>query len=287
MSTRSTPSKGHPIKILERDIEEVASLEGALQDLADARSTGIVVRRALSEQWLQRAVTQLESEALATRWETPNAGMTGGEIRTIGEAATPTFTSFGGPTLDRYIESARGHASTAQELFGEADPTATLQRIFSALSGGCRAESPTLNDGVNWAPYNLRALDPSEQIFAHHDNHYGLDIYAHLNPRFDRTTLLSWFVTLQPAEAQGALTIYGLWGSDPNPPMLPSRFLDTEVLERDYEKRTLSLQAGDLLIFDSGRHVHRVTPVEGRRARLTLGGFMTFDQTRAEIAFWC
>ena len=105
-------------------------------------------------------------------------------------------------------------------------------------------------------------------------------------PRFDRETLLSWFVTLQPAEAQGALTIYGLWGSDPDPPMLPSRFLDIEVLENDYEKRTLSLQAGDLVIFDSGRHVHRVTPVEGTRARLTLGGFMTFDRTRAELAFW-
>ena len=96
---------------------------------------------------------------------------------------------------------------------------------------------------------------------------------------------MSWFVTLQPAEHDGELIIYGLWGSDPNPPMLPTRFVDTAALERDYHRCAVPLQAGDLVIFDSGRHVHRVTPVGGQQPRLTFGGFLTVDSDRTQLAF--
>ena len=110
------------------------------------------------------------------------------------------------------------------------------------------------------APIQLsRPRDPGVQIYSHHDNHYGLGIYEHLDSRYDCGALLSWFVTLQPAESGGQLIVYGLWGSDPNPPMLPTRFLDTEVLERDYVRYTFDLHAGDMIIFNSGRHVHRVS----------------------------
>jgi hypothetical protein len=68
--------------------------------------------------------------------------------------------------------------------------------------------------------------------------------------------------------------------------MLPSRFIDTEALEEGYLKEVIPLKAGDLVIFDSGRHVHRVTPVEGEVSRLTLGGFMTLSEGRDALAFW-
>ena len=81
--------------------------------------------------------------------------------------------------------------------------------------------------------------------------------------------------------------MYGLWGSDPNPPMLPTRFLDTAALERDYDRHVFNLRTGDMVIFDAGHHVHRVSPVEGDRARLTFGGFLTPDIDRTHIGFWC
>ena len=46
------------------------------------------------------------------------------------------------------------------------------------------------------------------------------------------------------------------------------------------------MRAGDMVIFDSGRHVHRVTPVEGIDPRYTLGGFLTVDHQSTEIANW-
>jgi hypothetical protein len=46
------------------------------------------------------------------------------------------------------------------------------------------------------------------------------------------------------------------------------------------------LRSGDLIVFNAGKHVHRVTPVEGSRPRLTLGGFLTVDRERTRLAFW-
>ena len=64
------------------------------------------------------------------------------------------------------------------------------------------------------------------------------------------------------------------------------RFLDTAALERDFARKVVELNAGDMVIFDSGRHVHRVSPVVGARPRVTLGGFLTADVARSRVAYW-
>ena len=268
------------------DIDEVNEHPNLIENLIAAQQTGVVVRRAVSQSVIAKAVKSMGSPTNESLWESPNTGMQGGEIRTIGAAATPTFTAFRGPTAKRYGESAQAHAQWDTVIFGETSPTGQLQTVFSALFGGRPAHAPRFDESTDWLPYNCRALDPGIQIYSHHDNHYGLDIYQHLDASYDRSTLMSWFVTLQPAQYDGELIIYGLWGSDPDPPMLPTRFVDTAALERDYHRCAVPLQAGDLVIFDSGRHVHRVTPVGGQQPRLTFGGFLTVDSDRTQLAFW-
>jgi hypothetical protein len=44
--------------------------------------------------------------------------------------------------------------------------------------------------------------------------------------------------------------------------------------------------AGDLLLFDAGRHFHRVTRVEGSRARWTMGCFVGRDAQSGEYVVW-
>jgi hypothetical protein len=282
----STAAAGHPITILDIDVDEMGAHGHLLDEIFRTERSGAVIRRAFSEDMVRGAVTQLTSTQLADEWASPNRGMPGGEIRTIGDAATPTFTSLGGPTAARYAASTAQHEGWTQAIFGDAHPTPCLQHIFSTLFGGRPAAAPTFAPDSDWAPFNYRALDPGVQIYSHHDNHYGLQIYQNMASALDRSTILSWFVTLQPAEQNGNLILYGLWGSDPNPPMLPTRFLDTEALERDFQREVLDLRAGDLVIFDSGRHVHRVSPVEGALPRLTVGGFLTADVERTRLAFW-
>ena len=280
-------STGHRIDMRYVERDDLAAESALLESVFDVEITGVVVRNALPKDMVANAVDQLQSSSMETAWKSPNKGMPGGEIRTICDAATPTFTALRGPSMEAYANSASEHQLWATSIFGGSGPTEKIASVFSDLFNGRPAHPPAFGDGHRWAPYNFRALDPGVQIYSHHDNHYGLDIYQALDADYDRRTLLSWFVTLQPAETDGDLVIYGLWGSDPNPPVLPTRFLDTAALERDYCKEVVPLEAGDMVIFDSGRHVHRVTPVVGDKSRLTLGGFLTTDQSRSRIAFWC
>ena len=257
-----------------------------LESIFRGELTGVVVEDALPAEMVARAVRTLESPEASPDWGSPNKGMPGGELRTIGAAATPTFTALRGPDSDTYAASAAQHSRWTHSIFGDADATGTIDAVLSGLFGNRPAGPPAFSGESSWIPYNYRALDPGVQIYSHHDNHYGLAIYEHLDAAYDRSTLLSWFVTLQAPTAGGELVVYGLRGSDPNPPMLPTRFLDTAALEREYLRDVVPLQAGDLVVFDSGRHVHRVTPVGGDSARLTLGGFLTPAQDRSRLAFW-
>lgn len=279
--------EGHPLSIREVDIDALDARSDVVGRIYGAEQTGVVVRRALPEALVEAGVAQLGGDALAREWSSPNAGMSGGEIRVIGDAATPTFTAMRGPSVERYGASAARHAAQTRAVFGEgARPTDHIERVLGSLFAGRPARPPVFDDDTTWAPYGFRALDPGEQIYAHHDNHYGLGVYERMDPALDRTTLLSWFLTLQAPERGGQLIVYSLWGSDPDPPMLPTRFLDTEALERRFDKHVFDLHPGDLVVFDAGRHVHRVSPVEGARPRLTMGGFMTPDIARTRLAYW-
>jgi hypothetical protein len=43
---------------------------------------------------------------------------------------------------------------------------------------------------------------------------------------------------------------------------------------------------GDLLLFDAGRHYHRVTKVEGATSRWTMGGFLARDPGHGVLYYW-
>lgn len=275
---------GHPIRLRTIDAADVDAHPGLIEAIHDTECTGVVVRGALPPAMVAAAVAQLTDEG--RQWDSPNKGMYGGELRTIGDAATPTFTALRGPDATTYAQSAQARPAQTKDVFGAVDPVAHVADLFSRLNHGRPAAPPAFDGEQSWAPLNYRALDPGVQIYSHHDNHYGLSVYQHMPPDLDRDVLLSWFVTVQAPDAGGELIIYGLWGSDPNPPMLPTRFLDTAALERDFKKEIAQMQAGDLIIFDAGRHVHRVSPVEGEKSRLTFGGFLTVDSARTRLAFW-
>lgn len=277
------PGEGHPIDLLDIDVGDLDAHGDLIESIYAAERSGVVVRNALPAEYLAPAVARMSGAELP--WEAPNKGMYGGEIRTIGAAATPTFTFLRGPTAEFYRASAAQHAAQVAQIHAQ-DPTPIIQDRLSRLFGGRPAAPPPFESGLDWLPFNHRALDPGVQIYTHHDNHYGLSVYEQMPADLDRSGLLSWFITLQPAQAGGQLIVYGLWGSDPNPPVLPTRFLDTAAIEARFGRAVLDLRAGDLIVFDAGRHVHRVSPVEGTAPRLTLGGFLTLAQDRSRLAFW-
>ncbi len=278
--------QGHGLSFVDIDVDEATEHPDLIESIYAGEQTGVVVRRAMPHDMVAQASARLASEGSGVAWAEPNRGMTGGEIRVIGEAATPTFTQLKGPPIDVYRAGAQAHAARRQAVFGDLEPERQVGLVLGRMFRGRPAAPPVFEGDTPWSAFSVRALDPGEQIYAHHDNHYGLEVFQRLDPDYDRTTLLSWFVTLQAAGRGGELVVYGLWGSDPNPPMLPTRFLDTAALEARFTRHAFDLRAGDLVVFDSGRNVHRVSPVEGDRPRLTFGGFLTLARDRGRLAFW-
>ena len=278
--------KGHDITFIEIDREDVDGTRDTLSSVIDADVSIIRIRNVFAETDVARAADRLQASDIQPNWTSPNHGMKGGEIRTIGAAATPSFTSFSGPTRSEYQESVPGHEAVTKKVFDPCSPTTVLTDLFSDLFAGKPAETPVFNSGIPWLPFNYRALDEGHQIYPHHDNHYRLPIYDAFPSQLDQSVILSWFVLLQGAERGGELVVYGLWGSDPDPPILPTRFLDTDVLESDYKRCVVPMNVGDVVLFNSGRHVHRVSTVQPARSRLTMGGFATVNQDRTKAAFW-
>ena len=278
--------RGHRVEIREIDARDLAEHPQLLKSVFEGSLSGVIIRNVFEPGYLRAGCAQLTGEVNEGVWQHPNLGMPGGNIRTIGVAATPTFTALKGPDTATYAQSANSRSIETRRYFGDEQMLKTLSRTFGSMADGADVQPPRFGADGLWAPYNFRALDPGEQIYAHHDNHYKLSIYENLEAGYDRNALLSWFVMLQPADVAGELVIYGLWSTDPDQPVLPTRFLDIAVLEAEYDKHVCKMNPGDVVVFDSWRHVHRVTPVAGAQSRMTLGGFMTRRADGNGLAIW-
>ena len=253
----------------ENDAEETV-----FDTLRRPETSAVVIRGLLDESAQQRAVLNI-NEIPLSRWDSPNQGMPGGEVLTIGSAATPTFRSFQGPSLADYVDSVREDLPLLTQVFEACDLSGTLAACFSRVMKVSQAEPAPLKNGGHSLPYNLRSLQTGQQIYAHHDQHYRLPIFEHFAETVNRNHLYSWFVQLSCADAGGELIIYNIAGDDPNLPYLPTRFVDSAALDESCERCVVPLQPGDLVVFNSGRYVHRVTAVEDSTPRLTVGGFLT------------
>lgn len=280
--------KGTPISILDLSKLAITDSNNSINLLLNNEQTALIIRDVFPQELLARACGRLCSESMNELIGSPNRGMLGGELRTLGEAATPTFQALNGPSKTDYLLSAQRAQEWQSMMFDDVNMIGHLSEVLSVLNQHKPVYPAPLksNPQETWLPFNYRILPPGTQIYSHHDCHYRLPIYSELHERYDRDTLLSWFLTAQTPSEGGCLTIYGLRSDDPNPPMLPTRFVDTEVLEREYHKIEFHLGVGDLVIFNSHQYVHRVTPVIGERSRITFGGFMTSDIDRSHAVFW-
>ena len=280
--------KGSPITLVECELHELEQYSQALSAMKNEKCTAIIVRNAFSKVLMQKACAQLASDKIQAQLKSPNQGMPGGELLTLGAAATPTMTALNGPSSEVYIESAQHAQEWEKTIFGEVNVSSKVAEIISQLNQKKPAQAaPFQTDDLgDWLPFNYRILPPNTQIYAHHDMHYRLPIYDLLADGYNQQQLLSWFITGQESLQGGELILYGLRSDDPNPPILPSRFVDIAALEKDYYKQSLHLKVGDFVIFNSGLHVHRVSSVQQEQSRITFGGFATFALDQSHMIYW-
>ena len=187
-----------------------------LDAIFQAELTGVIVENALPEEMIDQAVRCLASDEEAPAWGSPNQGCLEVSYGPSGRLRRRRSLAFRGPDRDTYAASAEARGAWTRTIFDGGDATGEIQTVLSGLYHGRPSGPPAFDDEIDWLLYNYRALDPGVQIYSHHDNHYGLSIYEQLDAGYDRSTLLSWFITLQAPSSGGELVVYGLWGSDPS-----------------------------------------------------------------------
>ena len=202
--------------------------------------------------------------------------------------ATPTFQAPSGASLDDYLASADRHRAEGQGVFDAGFEAANaITSVIAKFSGGRPVEIARADDGRQYVPFTVRRLVNGKQIGLHHDYHYPLALYSQLAPKLDTRTLISYVALLRKPDAGGELCVYAVTPDTPNPPKMPNGFQwDLTAVEQGYDARKFSLDTGDFFLLASGRCLHRIAPIAGARARVTMGGFLALSKERNRVIYW-
>ncbi len=281
-----TESKLRVVEVNRGDSPPVGDIVRAMYDgLLDV----VVERAAFDPGVLGSLAASWDRPDADETWFRPNAVMPTEDIYILGTdtPATPTCRAPRGASLDDYLESALKHAKSASLAVGSnLNAEREIASLLLGLSAGRPVEAAVSADGRRYVPYTLRLLKEGKQISVHHDYHYPLPLYKDLSRTLDTATLISFFLTVQRPEGGGALIVYALNSDDPRQPVLPNGWWDLKAMEENFERTRFDLFPGDLVLLASGRRFHRVEPVAGPRARITLGGFLGLDKTRERVLYW-
>lgn len=274
------------LRLLDQAADDVTPVSNAIEDLYEDALDVAVVRGSWPPHLLSRVSTMLEAGDPGVVWNRPNAAMPPEDIQVLGTAATPTYSTPTGPTLDAYLEDANWYDRA--RLFGQDfDPTDAVAAALSRHSGGRPVELLEAPGHRSFSPFTVRRLGEGKGIGLHHDLHTSLAMFKDVAPSLDTTTLVSYVFTLQGPDDGGELCVYNCSPATPNPPKMPNGFMwDLAGVEARFGSVHVKTGAGDLFLFASARLLHRVAPVRGPRARLTLGGFLALDKSRQRVLFW-
>lgn len=190
--------------------------------------------------------------------------------------------------LAAYFCAAPGFRDALARLFsGNLDLEARMASVLSALDGGRRYRAaPGPRPTIDHMFTTLRAHLPGGFIPPHFDNEQGFRAsYQLLLPQIG-ADLYSFVLGLRPAEAGGALEIFNLRHGG-RPYRMADGADDASHIDLDgVESVSFRLDPGAMIVFNSGRYLHRVTPVCGDAIRWTACSFMAESQAGDETFCW-
>jgi hypothetical protein len=195
----------------------------------------------------------------------------------------------GDPSLKDYLNSAERFRHETLAVFDGMEPfEQRVEALFRQLAGGRKIELARFSDGRPYTPATIRVLPKGGQLAPHCGNEmYNRPSYEHLNTFMDDHDQISYFLTLQEPKEGGGLIIYSLKWADVGPDnILPDERSNVGSLLGECEWMEVRPSAGDVLIFDGGRYLHRVDWVGGDRTRWTMGGFLMFDRSGETVLYF-
>ena len=191
------------------------------------------------------------------------------------------------PGLAGYFEEAAAFHAQLDALFPAPGITRHVGAILASLDRSRPfVAAPGPQAGQRYMFTTLRAHTQGGYIPAHFDNEQTLrPTYRHLHSIVE-LHMTSFVLALTTAEAGGALEVFDLH-VDPQQARVLS---DDRVTDKPdvslLDSVSFRLPPGSLILLDSGRYLHRLTPVQGPRKRWTACSFMALSRNHEATYCW-
>lgn len=254
----------------------------ALAETMRREHLGMVVRGVFSADAMARAVERLErGDCGLRRYDSPYfKGVSYGGIVVLA-----------GADLSGYLQEGTDFSQGVAPIFaGGPEYQQRIEEVLGGMAGGRRVVVPRSADGRPYMASSIRGLAPGAAIDLHCENEtVDFPGMKHLSTVIDPRDQLSFYLTVGVPEAGGEIAISSLQfgvGAGKTLMDLDRVAPDTLVMVDRHPSVIPDLKPGDLLVFDAGRHYHRVRPVIGARSRWTMGGFLAFSRDHSRIHYW-
>jgi hypothetical protein len=192
------------------------------------------------------------------------------------------------PDLKDYFAEAPAFREKLSRLFrGELDLERRVSRVLSALDQGYDYTSPPgPKPGQHYMFTTIRAHLSGGYIPAHFDDEQAARPSYRQLLSLIQMKLFSFVLAFSQAEGGGALEIFNLRPDKAGQPIAAGDRSAPMPDLNTIEKVSFRLDPGDMIVFSSGQHLHRVTPVLGAKTRWTACSFMAESKTAGHVYCW-
>jgi carrier-protein-independent halogenase WelO5-like protein len=188
---------------------------------------------------------------------------------------------------DYFAEAPKFHDGLERLFSGRPGLQPRLTDLMSALDNGLDyAPAPGPQPGMEYMFTTIRAHLPGGYIPPHFDDEQAARPSYRLLLPMIRLKLFSFVLAFSKAEEGGALQIFNLKpAQDSQRIAVDDRSAAKPDLD-SIESVSFRLDPGDMIVFNSGHYLHRVTPVVGSAVRWTACSFMAESKAGDRVYCW-
>jgi hypothetical protein len=192
------------------------------------------------------------------------------------------------PDLPGYFQEAEQFHAQLEALFasgpGIVPHVGTLLATLDRGRGFVAAPGPGAHQRYMFT--TLRAHLEGGYIPPHFDNEQRLrETYRHLQSIVE-LHMTSFVLALTMAESGGALEVFDLTMAPEAARMISDDSVTDKPDVSVLDSVSFRLPPGSLILLDSGRYLHRLTPVRGPRKRWTVCSFMALSRNHEATFCW-
>jgi hypothetical protein len=192
------------------------------------------------------------------------------------------------PDLAGYFEEAQAFHRQLDELLPPPlGLPARVGALLAALDGGRPfVAAPGPQAGQRYMFTTLRAHPEGGYIPPHFDNEQTLrPTYRHLQTLVE-PHMTSFVLAFAQGEGGGALEVFDLCVQPRDARILSDDHVAAKPDVSTLDAVAFRLPAGSMIVLDSGRYLHRVTPVRGPRTRWSACSFMALSRRHEATYCW-